>query len=68
MIGDVFGRINVYNPANGDLMKTCVDDVHETVVALEYISSSRRFVAGYSNGIMRVYDEGALGIYLSCFF
>lgn len=54
----------MYNPANGELMKTCVDDVHETVVALQYICSTRRFVAGYANGIMRVYDEGALGNFI----
>ena len=60
VVGDVIGRINVYNPANGTLMKTCVDDVHETVVDLQYIKSSRRFVAGYANGLMRIYDEGAL--------
>lgn len=60
VIGDVHGRINVYNPANGMLMKSCQDDVHETVVSLQYVNATRRFVAGYSNGLMRIYDESAL--------
>ena len=60
VIGDNVGRIHVYNPANGVLMKSCVDDVHETVVDLQYICSTRRFVAGYANGLIRIFDESAL--------
>jgi WD40 repeat protein len=41
-------------------MKNCIDDVHEAVVALEYIDKTRRFVAGYANGLIRIYDESAL--------
>ena len=46
VIGDVLGRINVFNPQNGALMKSCQDDVHTAVVALAYVAENdtRRYV------------------------
>ena len=63
VVGTMNGRIDVYNPLNAQLMKSCIWDEAvqgHAVVSLEYDSDARRFVAGYANGLMRVYDEGAL--------
>ena len=63
VIGTMNGRIDVYNPLNAQLMKSCPWDEAvqgQAVVSLEYDSDTRRFIAGYANGLMRVYDEGAL--------
>jgi len=63
VVGTMNGRIDVYNPLNAQLMKSCPynEDVEgHAVVSLCYDSESRRFIAGYANGLMRLYDEGAL--------
>jgi WD40 repeat protein len=57
IIGDISGEIKVYNPLNGSFMKSCVHDIQSIVVSLAYVDHSRRFLAGYQNGIMRLYDE-----------
>jgi hypothetical protein len=57
IIGDINGEIKVYNPLNGSFMKACVHDIQSVVISLAYINSSRRFLAGYVNGVMRLYDE-----------
>ena len=57
IIGDIFGGIRVYNPLNGSYMKSCIHDIQSVVVSLAYVAHSRRFLAGYVNGIMRLYDE-----------
>jgi WD40 repeat protein len=60
IVGDVKGRIGVYNCNNGAKMKNVQDHVHSAVISLQYINSQRRFIAGYSNGLMRIYDENSL--------
>ncbi len=62
VIGDVTGRIGVYNYANGALMKTVHhDEAHRSiVVAVEYFDEAKRFIAGYANGSMCLYDENVL--------
>lgn len=60
IIGDINGEIKVYNPLNGSYMKSCVHDVNSVVVSLAYVDHCRRFLAGYVNGIMRLYDESNL--------
>jgi len=61
ILGDVHGCIGVYNYSNGALMKTVYNDDNPfTVVALEYVDETKRFIAGFGNGIIRIYDENAL--------
>ena len=60
IIGDINGEIKVYNPLNGSYMKSCVHDIVSVVVSLSYVDHSRRFLAGYVNGNMRLYDESNL--------
>mmetsp|Transcript_10420 Transcript_10420/g.15848 ORF Transcript_10420/g.15848 Transcript_10420/m.15848 type:complete len:1219 (+) Transcript_10420:174-3830(+) len=60
IIGDVQGNISVYNPLNGTYMKSCPNDVHSVVISLCYLNDSRRFLAGYVNGVLRLYDETKL--------
>jgi hypothetical protein len=56
----VNGRINVYNPLNGNYMKSCPHDISSVVMSLVYLSDHRRFLAGYVNGAIRLYDENKL--------
>lgn len=60
VIGDVKGNIGVYNCSNGALMKTVQNTNPHTVVSLEYYDEGKRFIAGYSNGLMCIYDENVL--------
>lgn len=60
IIGDINGEIKVYNPLNGSYMKSCVHDIISVVVSLAYVDHSRRFLAGYVNGTIRLYDESNL--------
>lgn len=41
-------------------MKSCSHDIKSAVVSLIYISDSRRFIAGFMNGTIRLYDEAKL--------
>lgn len=60
VIGNVRGKIGVYNPSNGALMKSVVDDNTTAVVAIEYVNETRRFIAGFANGYMKIFDENTL--------
>jgi hypothetical protein len=60
VIGDVSGAIGVYNPKSGGLMKTTLLDNHFAVTALQYIDDKRFFLAGYGNGLIRLFDESGL--------
>ena len=61
ILGDVHGCIGVYNYSNGALMKTVYNEDNPfTVIALEYVDETKRFIAGFGNGIIRLYDENAL--------
>lgn len=60
IVGDVNGQINVYNPLNGNYMKSCPNDISSVVMSLVYLSDHRRFLAGYVNGTIRLYDESKL--------
>ncbi len=57
IIGDINGNIKVYNPMNGAIMKSCVDTMDCAVQQLLYVNDDSRFIAGYENGHIRVYDE-----------
>eukprot|EP01041_Mallomonas_annulata_P000978 gene978-1912_t len=60
VIGDILGRIKVYNPINGTPMKSCAGDLKCAVQSLAYVDESRKFIAGYVNGHIRIYDESHL--------
>lgn len=60
VIGEVTGHIGVYNASNGQLMKTVHKSEDAIVVSLEYFDDAKRFIAGYSNGMIGVYDENVL--------
>ena len=62
VIGDVTGTIQVYNHVNGQFMKSASSGVPNPfpVIALEYLDEDKRFIAGYANGMVRVYDENAM--------
>eukprot|EP01039_Chlorochromonas_danica_P004668 gene4668-5114_t len=60
LIGDVSGKIGVYNYSSGALMKTVHHAQPSVVVAIEYYDEGKRFIAGYANGMMCVFDENVL--------
>ena len=61
VIGDANGRINVYNHLNGQPMKTSSGKRNTSaVISLIYLDDMVRFIAGYSDGLIRVFDENAL--------
>lgn len=60
LIGDVTGKIGVYNYSSGALMKTVHNVNPSIVVSLEYYNDLKRFIAGYANGVMCIYDENVL--------
>jgi WD40 repeat protein len=41
-------------------MKSCPNDISSVVVSLVYLNDNRRFLAGYVNGTIRLYDESKL--------
>jgi hypothetical protein len=41
-------------------MKSCPEDISSVVMALLYLEDNRRFLAGYVNGTIRLYDESKL--------
>lgn len=57
VIGDVKGRIGVYNYSNGALMKNVYHDNSSIVVGLHYYDEAKRFLAGYQNGEICLFDE-----------
>ncbi len=58
VVGDQLGRIFVYNHLNGQEMKTSSGKPqHCAVQSLIYLDSDVRFIAGYNNGVIRVFDE-----------
>ena len=61
VVGGADGHITVYNHLNGQMMKTSSGRRNPTaVVSLVYICETIRFIAGYENGLIRVFDENAL--------
>ncbi|RYH05017.1 hypothetical protein EON65_45870, partial [archaeon] len=60
IIGDVTGRIGVYNYSSGAFMKSVHHANPSVVIALEYFNETKRFIAGYSNGLICLYDENVL--------
>jgi WD40 repeat protein len=57
ILGNIKGQIAVYNPSNGALMKSAVDDNDSPVIGLEYFDSKKQFFAGYGNGLIKIFDE-----------
>lgn len=60
VIGEITGAIGVYNSSNGQLMKTVHKPERAVVMALQYYDAGKRFLAGYANGLICVYDENVL--------
>jgi hypothetical protein len=57
VIGDIRGRIGVYNSSNGALMKSVYHSNTSIVIGLQYFNEVKRFLAGYQNGEICLYDE-----------
>jgi hypothetical protein len=60
VIGEITGAIGVYNSSNGQLMKTVHKPERSVVIALQYYNAGKRFLAGYANGLICVFDENVL--------
>lgn len=61
VVGDANGHINVYNHQNGQMMKTSSGRRNASaVISLVYITETIRFIAGYENGLIRVFDENPI--------
>lgn len=61
VIGSAKGEISVYNHLNGQFMKSTSGVPNPfPVIRLEYLADTRRVIAGYGNGMVRVYDENAM--------
>jgi WD40 repeat protein len=61
IIGDVRGTMTVYNHLSGAEMKTVQNEDNPfAIIALEYVDADRHFIAGFANGVMRVYDENSM--------
>jgi len=57
-LGDSSGHLRVYNPVNGALLKACHDDeAYQVVQNIAYVNDTKRFIAGYSDGYIRVFDD-----------
>lgn len=61
VIGSAKGQVSIYNHLNGQFMKSTSGTPNPfPVIRLEYLEETRRVVAAYSNGMVRVYDENAM--------
>jgi len=60
LIGDVNGHIGVYNCSNGQLMKGSNHSNSSVVVSLQYYDNAKRFIAGFSNGQVGIFDENEM--------
>jgi WD40 repeat protein len=63
IIGDMSGRILVYNPSNGAYMKaatTEADTAGAAVSSLVYLDDKRWFIGAFNNGVIKIYDENRL--------
>jgi WD40 repeat protein len=61
VVGDAHGHITVYNHLNGQKMKTSSGRRNNSaVISLVYICETIRFIAGYENGLIRVFDENPI--------
>jgi WD40 repeat protein len=60
IIGDIKGKIGVYNCSNGALMKTVHKAYGSTCVALHYYDEAKRFLAGFARGQVCIFDENVL--------
>lgn len=58
LIGDSAGHLRVYNPMNGAVLKACQDDdSYQAVQSVAYVNDAKRFIAGYSDGYIREFDD-----------
>ena len=60
LLGDVNGHINVFNCSNGQHMKGCNYHTHAAVIALQYYDEAKRFLAGFANGVVGIFDENEM--------
>lgn len=60
ILGDIKGKINVYNCSNGALMKTVHKAYGSTCVSLIYFDEAKRFIAGFARGQVCIFDENVL--------
>jgi WD40 repeat protein len=61
VVGDALGHIYVYNHLNGQRMKTSSGKRNKSaVISLVYLDDAVRFIAGYADGLIRVFDEDPL--------
>ena len=58
VVGDASGKIYVYNHLNGQQMKTSSGKRNTSaVISLIYLEEEVRFIAGYADGLIRIFDE-----------
>mmetsp|Transcript_9483 Transcript_9483/g.20785 ORF Transcript_9483/g.20785 Transcript_9483/m.20785 type:complete len:1383 (-) Transcript_9483:151-4299(-) len=60
ILGDIKGKIGVYNCSNGALMKTVHKSYGCAVVSLHYYDLAKRFIAGFGRGQVCIFDENVL--------
>lgn len=60
IIGDIKGKIAVFNCSNGALMKTVHKAYGSTCVSLHYFDEAKRFIAGFARGQVCIFDENVL--------
>jgi WD40 repeat protein len=60
ILGDVNGHIKVFNCSNGQYMKGCNYHTHAAVVSLQYYDEAKRFLAGFANGVVGIFDENEM--------
>jgi hypothetical protein len=60
ILGDIKGKIAVYNCSNGALMKTVHKAYGSTCVSLHYYDEAKRFLAGFARGQVCIFDENVL--------
>jgi len=60
VIGDIKGRINIYNCSNGQEMKSVHRPYDSAVCSLDYYDEAKRFLAGFVGGQVAIFDENVM--------
>jgi len=60
IIGDIKGHISIFNCSNGQEMKSVHRPYDSAVCSLDYYNETKRFLAGFVNGIVAIFDENVM--------